>query len=91
MINGTEETIVVGTGDAKVELSKDQTYKAPEQTDSSQGSATKPSGDKDPAKADETAKTGDDFHLYAVGGAALAALIIMGAVVITGRRQRQKS
>lgn len=90
LINGTEETIVVGTGDAKVELSKDQTYKAPEQTDSSQGSATKPSGDKDPAKADETAKTGDDFHLYAVGGAALAALIIMGAVVITGRRQGQK-
>lgn len=90
LINGTEETIVVGTGDAKVELSKDQTYKAPEQTDSSQGSATKPSGDKDPAKADETAKTGDDFHLYAVGGAALAALIIMGAVAITGRRQGQK-
>ena len=90
LINGTEETIVVGTGDAKVELSKDQTYKAPEQTDSSQGSTTKPSGDKNPDKADETAKTGDDFHLYAVGGAALAALIIMGAVVITGRRQRQK-
>lgn len=90
LINGTEETIVVGTGDAKVELSKDQTYKAPEQTDSSQGSTTKPSGDKNPDKSDETAKTGDDFHLYAVGGAALAALIIMGAVVITGRRQRQK-
>lgn len=90
LINRTEETIVVGTGDAKVELSKDQTYKAPEQTDSSQGSATKPSGDKDPAKEDETAKTGDDFHLYAVGGAALAALIIMGAVAITGRRQGQK-
>lgn len=90
LINGTEETIVVGTGDAKVELSKDQTYKAPEQTDSSQGSTTKPSSDKNPDKADETAKTGDDFHLYAVGGAALAALIIMGAVVITGRRQRQK-
>ena len=90
LINGTEETIVVGTGDAKVELSKDQTYKAPEQTDSSPGSTTKPSGDKDSDKADETAKTGDDFHLYAVGGAALAALIIMGAVVITGRRQRQK-
>lgn len=90
LINGTEETIVVGTGDAKVELSKDQTYKAPEQTDSSQGSTTKPSSDKNPDKADETAKTGDDFHLYAVGGAALAALIIMGAVVITGRRQKQK-
>lgn len=90
LINGTEETIVVGTGDAKVELSKDQTYKAPEQTDSSQGSTTKPSGDKNPDKADETAKTGDDFHLYAVGGAALAALIIMGAVAITGRRQGQK-
>lgn len=90
LINGTEETIVVGTGDAKVELSKDQTYKAPEQTDSSQGSTTKPSGDKDSDKADETAKTGDDFHLYAVGGAALAALIIMGAAAITGRRQRQK-
>ena len=90
LINGTEETIVVGTGDAKVELSKDQTYKAPEQTDSSQGSTTKPSGDKNPDKADETAKTGDDFHLYVVGGAALAALIIMGAVAITGRRQGQK-
>ena len=90
LINGTEEMIVVGTGDAKVELSKDQTYKAPEQTDSSQSSTTKPSGDKDPDKADETAKTGDDFHLYAVGGAALAALIIMGAVAITGRRQGQK-
>ena len=90
LINGTEEMIVVGTGDAKVELSKDQIYKAPEQTDSSQGSTTKPSGDKDSDKADETAKTGDDFHLYAVGGAALAALIIMGAAAITGRRQRQK-
>ena len=90
LINGTEETIVVGTGDAKVELAKDQTYKAPGQIDPSQGSTTKPSGDKDSAKTDAKVKTGDDFNLFAVCDAALAALIAMGAVVITGRRRRQK-
>ena len=90
LVNGTEETIVVGTGDAKVELSKDQTYKAPQQTNPSQEPSKNPSGSKDSAKTDKNVKTGDDFNFFAVGGAALAALIAMGAVIITGRRQRQK-
>lgn len=42
------------------------------------------------AKADKTAKTGDDFNLFAVGGVALAAIIAMAAVAITGRRHRQR-
>lgn len=42
------------------------------------------------AKADKTAKTGDDFNLFAVGGIALAAIIAMAAVAITGRRHRQR-
>ena len=42
------------------------------------------------AKADKSAKTGDDFNLFAVGGVALAAIIAMAAVAITGRRHRQR-
>lgn len=44
----------------------------------------------DNAKADKNVATGDDFNMLAAGGAALAAIIAMAAVVITGRRQRQK-
>lgn len=56
---------------------------------------TKPSQDQtqkpsDTAKADKSAKTGDDFNLFAVGGVALAAIIAMAAVAITGRRHRQR-
>ena len=56
---------------------------------------TKPSQDQtqkpsDTAKADKSAKTGDDFNLFAVGGIALAAIIAMAAVAITGRRHRQR-
>ena len=56
---------------------------------------TKPSQDQtqkpsDTAKADKIAKTGDDFNLFAVGGVALAAIIAMAAVAITGRRHRQR-
>lgn len=56
---------------------------------------TKPSQDQtqkpsDTANADKSAKTGDDFNLFAVGGVALAAIIAMAAVAITGRRHRQR-
>ena len=56
---------------------------------------TKPSQDQtqkpsDTAKADKSAKTGDDFNLFAVGGVALAAIIVMAAVAVTGRRHRQR-
>lgn len=56
---------------------------------------TKPSQDQtqkpsDTAKADKSAKTGDDFNLFTVGGVALAAIIAMAAVAITGRRHRQR-
>lgn len=56
---------------------------------------TKPSQDQtqkpsDTAKADKSAKTGDDFNLFAVGGVALAAIIAMAAVAVTGRRHRQR-
>ena len=56
-------------------------------TKPSQDQAQKPS---DTAKADKSAKTGDDFNLFAVGGVALAAIIAMAAVAITGRRHRQR-
>ena len=53
----------------------------------SQDQTQKPS---DTAKTDSSAKTGDDFNLFAVGGAALAAIIAMAAVALTGRRHRQR-
>lgn len=55
------------------------------------GNLDKPSKDNGAvAKADKSAKTGDDFNLFAVGGVALAAIIAMAAVAITGRRHRQR-
>ncbi len=55
------------------------------------GNLDKPSKDNGAvAKADKNAKTGDDFNLFAVGGVALAAIIAMAAVAITGRRHRQR-
>ena len=56
---------------------------------------TKPSQDQtqkpsDTAKADKSANTGDDFNMIAAGAAALAAIIAMAAVAITGRRHRQR-
>lgn len=55
------------------------------------GNLDKPSKDNGAvAKADKSAKTGDDFNLFAVGGVALAAIIAMVAVAITGRRHRQR-
>ena len=55
------------------------------------GNLDKPSKDNSAvAKADKSAKTGDDFNLFAVGGVALAAIIAMAAVAITGRRHRQR-
>ena len=55
------------------------------------GNLDKPSKDNGAvAKADKSAKTGDDFNLFAVGGIALAAIIAMAAVAITGRRHRQR-
>ena len=55
------------------------------------GNLDKPSKDNGAvAKADKSAKTGDYFNLFAVGGVALAAIIAMAAVAITGRRHRQR-
>lgn len=55
------------------------------------GNLDKPSKDNGAvAKADKSAKTGDNFNLFAVGGVALAAIIAMAAVAITGRRHRQR-
>ena len=55
---------------------------------------TKPSQDQtkpsDGTKTDSSVNTGDDFNLFAVGGVALAAIIVMAAVAITGRRHRQR-
>ena len=51
------------------------------------GNLDKPSKDNGAvAKADKSAKTGDDFNLFAVGGVALAAIIAMAAVAITGKK-----
>lgn len=48
---------------------------------------TKPS---DGTKTDSSANTGDDFNMIAAGAAALAAIIVMAAVAVTGRRHRQR-
>ncbi len=48
---------------------------------------TKPSGG---TKTDSSANTGDDFNMIAAGAAALAAIIVMAAVAVTGRRHRQR-
>ena len=82
--NGAEKVVV-----NKQELANGTTtvIKATDPTKPSQDQAQKPS---DTAKADKSAKTGDDFNLFAVGGVALAAIIAMAAVAITGRRHRQR-
>lgn len=55
------------------------------------GNLDKPSKDNGAvAKADKSAKTGDDFNLFAVGGVALAAIIAMAAVQSQERRHRQR-
>lgn len=77
-VNGT--TLEPGTG-MKIQ------NPATDPTKPSQDQTQKPS---DTAKADKSAKTGDDFNLFAVGGVALAAIIAMAAVAITGRRHRQR-
>ena len=77
-VNGT--TLEPGTG-MKIQ------NPATDPTNPSQDQTQKPS---DTAKADKSAKTGDDFNLFAVGGVALAAIIAMAAVAITGRRHRQR-
>lgn len=55
---------------------------------------TKPSQDQtkpsDGTKTDSSANTGDDFNMIAAGAAALAAIIVMAAVAVTGRRHRQR-
>lgn len=78
IVNGT--TLKLGTG-MKIQ------NPATDPTKPSQDQTQKPS---DTAKADKSAKTGDDFNLFAVGGVALAAIIAMAAVAITGRRHRQR-
>ena len=84
--NEKGKVIVNGTPlkpDTGMEIQKPAT----DPTKPSQDQTQKPS---DTAKADKSAKTGDDFNLFAVGGVALAAIIAMAAVAITGRRHRQR-
>ena len=81
---GAEEVVVNGQELAKGTIT---VIKEVDPTKPSQDQTQKPS---DTAKADKSAKTGDDFNLFAVGGVALAAIIAMAAVAITGRRHRQR-
>ena len=90
----TKPGITIGNNGAEVvvngqELANGTTtvIKEVDPTKPSQDQTQKPS---DTAKADKSAKTGDDFNLFAVGGVALAAIIAMAAVAITGRRHRQR-
>ena len=90
----TKPGVTIGNNGAKVvvnghELKNETTtvIKEVDPTKPSQDQTQKPS---DTAKTDSSAKTGDDFNLFAVGGVALAAIIAMAAVAITGRRHRQR-
>ena len=90
----TKPGVTIGNEGAKVVVNKQElangtttVIKEVDPTKPSQDQAQKPS---DTAKADKSAKTGDDFNLFAVGGVALAAIIAMAAVAITGRRHRQR-
>lgn len=81
---GAEEVVV---NDQELANGTTTVIKEVDPTKPSQDQTQKPS---DTAKADKSAKTGDDFNLFAVGGVALAAIIAMAAVAITGRRHRQR-
>ena len=83
--NGAEKVVV---NDQELTNGTTTVIKEVDPTKPSQDQTQKPS---DTAKADKSAKTGDDFNLFAVGGVALAAIIAMAAVAITGRRHRQRS
>ena len=90
----TKPGVTIGNEGAKVVVNKQElangtttVIKEIDPTKPSQDQTQKPS---DTAKADKSAKTGDDFNLFAVGGVALAAIIAMAAVAITGRRHRQR-
>lgn len=72
------------------ELADGTTVTIPEKSEPTAPSQDPSQKPADNAKADKNAATGDDFNMLAAGGAALAAIIAMAAVVITGRRQRQK-
>lgn len=82
--NGAEKVVV---NDQELTNGTTTVIKEVDPTKPSQDQTQKPS---DTAKADKSAKTGDDFNLFAVGGVALAAIIAMAAVAITGRRHRQR-
>ena len=82
-----EGTVIVNGTTLKPETGMEIQKPATDPTKPSQDQTQKPS---DTAKADKSAKTGDDFNLFAVGGVALAAIIAMAAVAITGRRHRQR-
>ena len=87
--DGSNEKGEVTVNGTTLEPGKDMKIQNPatDPTKPSQDQTQKPS---DTAKADKSAKTGDDFNLFAVGGVALAAIIAMAAVAITGRRHRQR-
>ena len=82
-----EGTVIDNGTTLKPETGMEIQKPATDPTKPSQDQTQKPS---DTAKADKSAKTGDDFNLFAVGGVALAAIIAMAAVAITGRRHRQR-
>lgn len=85
--NAKENTGTVKVNKSQLIGGTTTVIKEVEPTKPSQDQTQKPS---DTAKADKSAKTGDDFNLFAVGGVALAAIIAMAAVAITGRRHRQR-
>lgn len=72
------------------ELKNGTALTIPEKTEPTTPSKDPSQKPADNAKADKNVATGDDFNMLAAGGTALAAIIAMAAVVITGRRQRQK-
>lgn len=87
--------VTVGNNGATVTVNNQELKDGTKLTIPEKADPTKPSQDQtqkpsDTAKADKSAKTGDDFNLFAVGGVALAAIIAMAAVAITGRRHRQR-
>ena len=83
--NDNKDTVTINN--STLEPGTITVIKEVEPTKPSQDQTQKPS---DTAKTDSSAKTGDDFNLFAVGGVALAAIIAMAAVAITGRRHRQR-
>jgi len=83
--------VTVGNNGATVTVNNQELKDGTTLTTPEKAEPTNPSQKPaDNAKTDNNVKTGDDFNLFAVGGVALAAIIAMAAVAITGRRHRQR-